>query len=152
LLACVLLGALLALVGQTYQTGADPWQLFALWALLMLPWVAAGRSVVLCLLWVLVSNVVVMLWGQGGGPGRASATLAIFAVGNGALLIAWEVGRTRFEWLRGAAGPRLLVAGLVGALAVCAALESTRADTFWTPAMMWWTLATGGVLAFYRYG
>ncbi len=31
------IGALLALVGQTYQTGADPWQLFATWALLLLP-------------------------------------------------------------------------------------------------------------------
>ncbi|MBV1911844.1 MAG: DUF2157 domain-containing protein, partial [Kangiellaceae bacterium] len=31
-------GALLALVGQTYQTGADPWQLFASWAFLILPW------------------------------------------------------------------------------------------------------------------
>ncbi|MBV1911339.1 MAG: DUF2157 domain-containing protein, partial [Kangiellaceae bacterium] len=34
----LLTGALLALVGQTYQTGADPWQLFASWAFLILPW------------------------------------------------------------------------------------------------------------------
>ena len=34
LVAAILLGVLLALFGQTYQTGADPWQLFALWALL----------------------------------------------------------------------------------------------------------------------
>lgn len=33
-LAC---GALFAYFGQTYQTGADPWQLFALWAALTLP-------------------------------------------------------------------------------------------------------------------
>ena len=38
------IGALLALVGQTYQTGADPWQLFATWALLLLPLAALGRS------------------------------------------------------------------------------------------------------------
>ncbi|MEO3737895.1 DUF2157 domain-containing protein [Shewanella baltica] len=37
LAASVLVGGLLALVGQTYQTGADPWQLFALWALVILP-------------------------------------------------------------------------------------------------------------------
>lgn len=30
-------GALLALIGQTYQTGADPWELFAVWAMLTLP-------------------------------------------------------------------------------------------------------------------
>ncbi|MCE2572834.1 DUF2157 domain-containing protein [Motilimonas eburnea] len=37
-----MIGALLALVGQTYQTGADPWQLFAMWSLCLLPlaWLA----------------------------------------------------------------------------------------------------------------
>ena len=51
LTASVLVGGLLALVGQTYQTGADPWQLFALWALLILPfaWVAGFDA-----LWLLV--------------------------------------------------------------------------------------------------
>src|SRR5262245_43202671 len=32
LVASILLGALLALFGQTYQTGADTWELFANWA------------------------------------------------------------------------------------------------------------------------
>ena len=40
LLATLALGALLAFVGQTYQTGADPWQLFAAWAAL-----ALGRAI-----------------------------------------------------------------------------------------------------------
>lgn len=49
--ASILVGGLLALVGQTYQTGADPWQLFALWALVILPfaWVARFDG-----LWLLV--------------------------------------------------------------------------------------------------
>ncbi|MBI5485606.1 MAG: zinc-ribbon domain-containing protein, partial [Deltaproteobacteria bacterium] len=38
LVATLLVGALLALVGQTYQTGADPWELFATWAIFVLPW------------------------------------------------------------------------------------------------------------------
>ena len=38
------IGGLFALIGQTYQTGADPWQLFALWAALALPWALAARS------------------------------------------------------------------------------------------------------------
>ena len=37
LLAMLGMGALFAYFGQTYQTGADPWQLFALWAALSLP-------------------------------------------------------------------------------------------------------------------
>ena len=43
-LAGGLLGALLALLGQTYQTGADTWQLFAWWAVLMLPWALMAAS------------------------------------------------------------------------------------------------------------
>lgn len=42
-LACALVGGLLALIGQTYQTGADPWQLFAFWSVLILPWAFVAR-------------------------------------------------------------------------------------------------------------
>lgn len=37
--ASLLVGVLLALFGQVYQTGADTWQLFFTWAVLTLPWV-----------------------------------------------------------------------------------------------------------------
>src|SRR5690349_19694804 len=37
LFAMLSVGGLFAYFGQTYQTGADAWQLFALWALLALP-------------------------------------------------------------------------------------------------------------------
>src|SRR5262245_26788015 len=35
----LLLGALFALIGQAYQTGADTFELFATWAVAILPWV-----------------------------------------------------------------------------------------------------------------
>lgn len=152
LLACVLLGAVLAQLGQTYQTGADPWELFALWALLMLPWVVAGRSVVLWLLWVLIGNVALVLWGGEQGEARAPTTLAVFAFWNGALLVAWETAWPRLAWVRRMAGPRLVTLWLVGGLAAYAAIETGLAEVFWTPAMMWWLFATGAVIAFYRYG
>ena len=60
----LLTGALLALVGQTYQTGADPWQLFAVWALLILPWVAIGRFGGLVLFWVGLVNLSIILYIQ----------------------------------------------------------------------------------------
>ncbi|MDX3772506.1 DUF2157 domain-containing protein [Chromatiaceae bacterium AAb-1] len=53
-------GALLALIGQTYQTGADIWQLFAAWCLLMLPFVLLSHSRASWLLWYLVFNLA--LW------------------------------------------------------------------------------------------
>ncbi len=53
--ASITLGALLALVGQTYQTGADPWQLFAIWAVVILPFAyIAGFD----LLWLLVAILI----------------------------------------------------------------------------------------------
>ena len=58
------IGALFALIGQTYQTGADPWQLFALWGALALPWVLAARSDAVWCLWVLVAFTALGLyWG-----------------------------------------------------------------------------------------
>ncbi|MFM5464364.1 DUF2157 domain-containing protein [Aeromonas simiae] len=60
------LGGLLALIGQTYQTGADPWQLFALWAALLLPWALLGRSAVLWgLAWMLGQLALVLYWPLG---------------------------------------------------------------------------------------
>ncbi|MBV7315995.1 DUF2157 domain-containing protein [Shewanella sp. NIFS-20-20] len=62
LVASMLVGILLAFYGQTYQTGADPWQLFATWAALMLPWVIVSRFSSLWLLWLLVVNLALSLY------------------------------------------------------------------------------------------
>lgn len=62
LLATLALGGLLAFIGQTYQTGADPWQLFAAWAALALLWVMAARSDALWALWVLIAGTGIALW------------------------------------------------------------------------------------------
>ncbi len=55
-------GALLAVVGQTYQTGADPWQLFAVWSLLMLPWALMGRSCIIWIFWIAIVNAALGLY------------------------------------------------------------------------------------------
>lgn len=59
--ASVLVGALLALVGQTYQSGADPYQLFLVWALLISPWVVLARMPALWLLLLILLNVSMVL-------------------------------------------------------------------------------------------
>lgn len=61
LLALLAIGGLFAYFGQTYQTGADPWQLFALWALLALPLCLGVRSDVLWAPWALVVAAAVSL-------------------------------------------------------------------------------------------
>ena len=68
--AFVATGALLALFGQTYQTGADVYELFLTWALLGLPLVAAARWSVASAAWVLVLNLALLLfcgWHPTGG-------------------------------------------------------------------------------------
>jgi uncharacterized membrane protein len=62
LLALLAIGGLFAYFGQTYQTGADPWQLFALWSLLALPLALAARSDLLWAPWALVATTAVALW------------------------------------------------------------------------------------------
>lgn len=105
LVAALLLGALLALYGQTYQTGADPWQLFATWALLMLPWAAVGRFAPLWLLWLLLLNLSAALYydARFGLLGVAFASRddlvwILFAL-NSLAWVAWEAGARRFAWL-----------------------------------------------------
>jgi uncharacterized membrane protein len=69
-LAFIATGALLALFGQTYQTGADVHELFLAWALLGLPLVFVARWSVSTAAWVLVLNTALLLycgWQPGGG-------------------------------------------------------------------------------------
>lgn len=62
LCAHLVLGGLLALVGQTYQTGADAWQLFAVWAALSLIWTLLARSDLLWTLWMAVGALGMATW------------------------------------------------------------------------------------------
>ena len=61
-LAFIATGALLALFGQTYQTGADIYELFLSWALLSLPWIVAAQWSVASAAWVVVLNTSLLLY------------------------------------------------------------------------------------------
>ncbi|MGS1008183.1 GDYXXLXY domain-containing protein [Achromobacter anxifer] len=120
-LAGILLGALLALLGQTYQTGADTWELFAWWALLLLPWALAAGSQAVWLLWALVLNVAVALWlGERvfswvlifGGPGVPGLMMAGL---NLVLLLGWELAARRWR-ASTLVGPRVLAALAISVL------------------------------------
>lgn len=62
LIASVITGSLLALFGQVYQTGADTWQLFFGWAVLIIPWVLIARFPALWLLWLGIINACLILY------------------------------------------------------------------------------------------
>ncbi|KAA0891152.1 GDYXXLXY domain-containing protein [Pusillimonas sp. ANT_WB101] len=125
-LAAVATGALLALVGQIYQTGADPWQLFLLWAALLLPWLLVLRTVMLGLLFAVLLNVglalylgVSGLWFWPDGHSWHNVML-VMALVNVVLLAVAEASLPYFKdsWR---VGPRTLgmaVAGWLAALAL----------------------------------
>jgi uncharacterized membrane protein len=60
--ASVLTGALLAVIGQVYQTGADAFELFVVWAALILPWTIISRHAAHWLLWLAVAEVALVLY------------------------------------------------------------------------------------------
>jgi uncharacterized membrane protein len=62
LIALLGIGALFACLGQTYQTGADPWELFAVWALLALPLCLGARYEATWVPWVIVVISAICLW------------------------------------------------------------------------------------------
>jgi uncharacterized membrane protein len=67
LLALLATGGLLAFFGQTYQTGADPWQLFAWWAALTLPLCLGVRHDALWTAWCVVTMTALSLWSRAEG-------------------------------------------------------------------------------------
>jgi uncharacterized membrane protein len=64
LFAGLMAGALLALVGQTYQTGADTFELFAAWAVALLPLALVGRMGAMWVIWLALVNVAATLYYQ----------------------------------------------------------------------------------------
>lgn len=113
--AAVLVGTLLAVIGQVYQTGANAYELFTLWALLTTPFVVASRSAAHWLVWLVIAYLAftlyahqVLMWPYGELSTEtlqillAVATVAILAIRE----IAVQMGS---EWL-GARWTRLVLA------------------------------------------
>lgn len=96
LLASLLVGALLALVGQTYQTGADTYELFSAWAIAILVWVLVAQLGALYLFWLALVNMAVMLYFHtfGGFWGMLFSTHAqlwsLFVL-NSVVWLMWEL-------------------------------------------------------------
>jgi uncharacterized membrane protein len=148
LLLSLLTGALLALTGQVYQTGADTFELFAWWAALILPWVLVSRFSPLWLVWLALVNVAVFLYFQIAFD-LEPLLWALFVL-NGLALAGWEAGhRFGLAWLRDSWPPRL-VAMASGAMATALmmsaifgsgdamALLSTLAYAAWLGAFFFW--------------
>jgi len=143
-------GGLFALIGQTYQTGADPWQLFAVWAAIGVPWALAARNDALWLVWVVVAMLAITLWlatfvGFGGWPEQRPAILSAWLMAIAiaaplspfARLTRW-LGETRWSFR------------LAALLTIILITQSGVADLFTArdmPALYWLALAVLGAAA-----
>lgn len=106
LAAAVLLGALLAVYGQTYQTGADAFGLFLTWAILIIPWVLLSTFASMWLLLLVLLNLsLVLYWGQVIEVQHYQPYTALFLLVfllNAAAMFAWEsTYKQGLSWLKG---------------------------------------------------
>ncbi|UYG04445.1 DUF2157 domain-containing protein [Halomonas sp. LR3S48] len=155
--ASLLLGVLLALFGQVYQTGADPWQLFFFWAVLMLPWAVVARFDALWILWLGLLNLSLSLylrtWGWAFGilfSGETAVLWGVFILNTVALGL-WELGARRWRWLSVGWATRLLAlgSGIPLTLLMLMFILDERADV--SAAVLVYPLWLAALYAVYRY-
>lgn len=110
-------GPLLALVGQTYQTGADAWELFAAWSAVLSAYALVIRFSGAWITAIVLLHTTVFLWIDqwlGGSPFEGAG----LAITTGLALLGWALGVT----LQFTAPHGRLVIGFVLGLAQAIAL------------------------------
>lgn len=157
LAAAIFTGALLALIGQTYQTGADTFELFAAWAAAILPWALLGRFPALWVLWLALVNLAAVLYFQAFrglfgilfGPERQMWLLLGL---NTAALALWEgLAAAGLAWLRERWAPRLIATasgGLATALVLMDIFDRHVAGLGW---LAWLAWMAAGYAAYRRW-
>lgn len=146
LLASLVTGALLALIGQTYQTGADTFELFAWWAALTLPWTIVARTPALWILWIALLNLAGTFYVQAfrGFFPDDLAVWVLFAI-NTVALVAWEVAARRgYDWMQERWPTRLLAMAsgtAVTMLGIWGIVDSSEAGPLAIPAYFAWLIA-----------
>ncbi len=83
--ASILVGVLLLVIGQAYNTDADAYSLFMAWTLLILPWTLASRSAAHWAVWLIVLYLALSLYGEQALIPEERLTEATLEVGLGAL-------------------------------------------------------------------
>ena len=97
LVSAVGVGAWLALIGQTFQTGADHWTLYALWAGLIAPWALGTRFEPLLLLEVILINLGLYFGLVRWLPDHVLWIGMVGALVNGAVWSFWIAGHYWFK-------------------------------------------------------
>jgi uncharacterized membrane protein len=153
--AAISVGVGFAVFGQVYQTGADAFGFFALWAVCITPWVAIGAFAPLWVLWLTLLNLSVwFFWDQVGQFHSIDYSYVCIALTliNGGGLIARERLVTRYTWLQGEwLRPLCLLGALIPLLIPALNLIlDTRAGASW-PQLMVTALWLLSVAVSFRY-
>ena len=118
-----IVGGLLAVLGQVYQTGADSFLLFLCWALLILPWCLAGRLNTLWVFELALLNTAFTLWWYQRVNDDFVTYSTFFLILNLLLAYIWEQARQKYTWMSDHPAELLLLAGLTPVtLSACAFL------------------------------
>ena len=125
-LTTLLIGALLALVGQTYQTGADTFQLFGVWALAVLPLALVARFAPLWLILLVLLNLTLHFYFRVFGDflgWRVSEEINIWLMWglNTLALCLWEgAAQMGVTWLQGRIWVRVLIIAGIALITILA--------------------------------
>jgi len=164
--ASVMVGVLLAVYGQTYQTGADAFELFAGWAALILGWVLISDFAALWVIWlVLVNTGGILYWKQvvdvHDNGTYYEILFILLALHDGAALVLREVAVQRgLAWLQGRWLRILLLLAPLAALSVPTLgfivnldfVDNTHARTpvAMTAALLWVIVSAGSYWVYRR--
>lgn len=153
LLSGLLLGPLLAIYGQTYQTGADAWELFTLWAAVFTLHALLARVGVTWMVWLALAHTAALTWtvqtlgGEVVAGDQAVALAAIAAADAALVALAQRLlpGSEGALLARSAAAAGLFL--LTGVVAIVAGTLELEAGQW--PALVALPVAWGGM--FWRY-
>lgn len=137
-----LIGALLAVYGQVYQTGADSYTLFLYWTLLMAGWVLISRFTPMWFIWIgLINTSLLLYWDQViGNDSESQLLLWVFLI-NGAFILLWEILSPKMNWLTSRWMPRILFLPVFYCVTYPAAGVAGMDSRYWKDDILWIVLS-----------
>lgn len=122
LVAAILPGPLMAVYGQVYQTGADPYELFVNWTAFILIWVVIGQFAPLWLVWLILLNTsVILYWAQilASDAWTWAGLFDMLSLLNLLTLVLWEIfSERKIAWMHGRWLPRIVLCATLVALVI----------------------------------
>lgn len=157
--ASVLVGTLLAVYGQIYQTGADAFELFRGWALLIFGWVIISEFSALWFLWLVIVNTsVILFWKQVGQPTysiRYEWLCLSVASLNCLALVFKELGlKYGMEWLKEKWFDTILLTAVLVSLSlptIDLIVDTRDSNSVTVFAFVIWIIAVSSGYLFYRH-